>query len=113
MRAGPGKNYPIIWVYKRRYLPMKVLAHREDWWQVADEAGEMGWMHGSLLSKRRTAFLRYDTKAFPAPTAEPPAIAILQKGVVGELLACAQLYCELRLDNLVGWVDKKALWGAE
>ena len=36
MRVGPGREYPLAWVYKRKGLPVKVIAESDVWRKVAD-----------------------------------------------------------------------------
>ena len=57
MRVGPGNEYPIAWVYKRKGLPLKVIAEYEVWRKVIDHDGTTGWMHTKLLTGRRTALI--------------------------------------------------------
>ena len=113
MRAGPGKTYPIIWVYHRRHLPILVLGGYEHWWRVADPDGEVGWVHKSLVSMRRTALLRHDAELFSSPRGDKPPLAILQRGVVGFLKSCVGENCRIAIGDVKGWLRREALWGAE
>ena len=36
MRTGPGGQYPIEWLYRRRSLPVKVVAEYENWRKIRD-----------------------------------------------------------------------------
>ena len=58
MRTGPGRNYPGIWLYKRRDLPVRVLQVYPNWRKIEDPDGEQGWMLVTLLSDRRTAIVK-------------------------------------------------------
>ena len=58
MRTGPGQNYPGIWLYKRRDLPIRVVKTYPNWRLIEDPDGARGWMLVSLLSDRRTAMVR-------------------------------------------------------
>ena len=57
LRAGPGTQYPIDWVYKRRGLPVEVIRDLDTWRQVRDRWGTVGWIHLSNLSGRRTVLI--------------------------------------------------------
>ena len=57
-RTGPGKNYPGVWLYQRRDLPVRVVKKYEHWRLIQDPDGAQGWMLVSLLSDRRTAIVR-------------------------------------------------------
>ena len=58
MRTGPGRNYPGVWLYKRRDLPVRVLQIYPNWRKIEDPDGEQGWMLVTLLSDRRTAIVK-------------------------------------------------------
>jgi SH3-like domain-containing protein len=48
--TGPGKNYPNIWLYQRRDLPIRVVKKYENWRLIQDPDGAQGWM---LVTVRR------------------------------------------------------------
>ena len=58
MRTGPGRNYPGIWLYKRRDLPIRVVQIYPNWRKIEDPDGQQGWMLVTLLSDRRTAIVK-------------------------------------------------------
>ena len=59
MRAGPGEQYPIMWVYEKKLYPMEIVEEYEQWRKVRDNEGSEGWIHVVLLSWRKIrAFLR-------------------------------------------------------
>ena len=39
LRTGPGTRYPIEWVYKRRALPVEIIAEFDNWRRVRDWEG--------------------------------------------------------------------------
>ena len=53
MRTGPGRNYPGVWLYKRRDLPIRVIQVYPNWRKIEDPNGTQGWMLVTLLSERR------------------------------------------------------------
>ena len=53
MRAGPGVRYPVDWVYKRKNMPVEVIAEFGTWRKVRDIQGTQGWIHQSMLSSNR------------------------------------------------------------
>ena len=57
-RTGPGKNYPGVWLYQRRDLPIRVVKKYENWRLIQDPDGAQGWMLVTLLSDRRTAIVK-------------------------------------------------------
>ena len=58
MRTGPGRNYPGIWLYQRRDLPVRVVKKYQNWRLIEDPDGAQGWMLVTLLSDRRTAIVK-------------------------------------------------------
>ena len=72
MRSGPGEQYPINWVYKRKLYPLVVISEYENWRQVRDIDGTEGWMHRVLLSGKRTALVVRDNATL---LQEPNAIS--------------------------------------
>ncbi len=114
VRTGPGKQYPIDWVYVRKGLPLKVMAEYDIWRKVSDQDGSTGWIHGSLLSGRQTAVIQKgiqtiyekpDVSSWPVVRAEP--------GVIADLLKCERQWCSIRIDGKKGWINRAGLWGAE
>lgn len=114
MRAGPGVRYPVEWVYRRRGLPLKIIAEFDTWRKVQDWRGSVGWMHRSMLSGKRTAIV--DSKGLimlrkPRPGA--PAVARVEAGVVARIRRCRDGWCRIEAGSLTGWVPQVALWGTE
>ena len=44
LRAGPGEQYPIHWVYRRKGLPIEILDSYDVWRHVRDWQGTEGWI---------------------------------------------------------------------
>lgn len=53
MRAGPGTRYPIIMIYHRRHMPVKVLREFDVWRLIEDVDGQKGWIQQAILSRDR------------------------------------------------------------
>ena len=113
MRAGPGVRYPITWVYRRKGMPLMVMAEFEYWRKVRDADGTEGWMHRSLLSGRRTALLRGPVNELRrAPEAGSPVVLRAEGGVVAKLLGCQGGWCRLTLNDIRAWLPRSAFFGA-
>ena len=52
VRVGPSKEYPIKFIYKKKYLPLEVLDKSETWRKVKDFENNSGCIHISQLSKK-------------------------------------------------------------
>ena len=113
MRTGPGQNYPGIWLYKRRDLPIRVVKTYPNWRLIEDPDGARGWMLVSLLSDRRTAMVR---PGRPRPIHERPdpssRVAYrAEPGVVGRIDECANGWCRIAVGQRKGHVRTTDIWG--
>ncbi len=114
MRVGPGKRYPIEWVYKRRDLPVQIEREFEEWRLVRDQENIKGWMHQATLAPRRTGVvvggehvLRGDARDDAAP------VARLKPGVIVRLRSCDATsdWCQAQIQDYRGWVRRNEVWG--
>ena len=112
MRVGPGEEYPVAWVYKRRGLPLKVVRLKEGWRLVEDPDGARGWMLGRFLTLDRAAYVQGTE---PAEMRDGPGGRLLwrvQPGVSGALGDCDGGWCRFDIAGQVGFVAQDRLWGA-
>jgi SH3-like domain-containing protein len=114
MRVGPGEDYRILWVYRRKQLPVKVVRLKEGWRLVQDPDGAQGWMMGSFLTRKRGAIVRGPGLAEMRDKAESGARLMwrLQPGVTGILGDCDSGWCEFNVDGHQGYAPQNRLWGA-
>ena len=114
MRLGPGKDYAIVWVYKRRDLPVRIEREFKDWRRVRDQDDVSGWVHQATLAPRRTGVvtggeqvLRRDAQ----DDAEP--VARLKPGVIVRLRACdaGTDWCQAQVQDYRGWMKRGEVWG--
>ena len=113
MRVGPGREYPLAWIYKRKGLPVKVIAEFDVWRKVEDHEGITGWVHGQLVSARRTALVNEPvSKLYQRPETDSNIVAVAEKGVLMELQYCRDNWCRLSNEQVRGWIPRSAIWGA-
>ncbi|MXO74133.1 hypothetical protein GRI40_02715 [Altererythrobacter aerius] len=114
MRAGPGRDFPVRWVYKRAGLPLKVVRVHEGWRLVRDPAGDEGWVTANLLSKDHGGIVVGEGLA--AIRAKPSDSAQLrwnaEPGVVGKLDNCAKGWCEIAVGGRSGFIRADRVWGS-
>ena len=117
-RFGPGFDYPVAAVYRKRGLPVRVIAETRDdvWRRVEDADGQRLWVHRSMLMSAGTALVTADTddavlRAKPSEGAR--GRARLAPGVLAEVLACEGAWCRLKAGDFKGWLPRAALWGVE
>jgi SH3-like domain-containing protein len=113
MREGPGENHRIKWIYRRKGLPVEVIASYDVWRRVRDMDGEIGWIHMALLSRERTAVVTGpgETAVYGGADAKTGVVAEARSGAVGRLKRCGPLSCEVKFDGAEGWVERTHLWG--
>ncbi len=112
LRTGPGARYPILWVYVRRDQPLEVTAEYGVWRRVRDIDGTIGWMHGRLLSGRRSAIVTGDVRVLRAkPDTGARPLLRLAPGVLVEVDRCEDAWCRLEVRGKKGWLQRESLWG--
>ena len=114
MRAGPGLQYPVEWVYRKKGLPFEIVAEHHHWRKVRDIDGDVGWIHKSLLTGRRTAAVVGEARVIRAkPGVQSPPVAQAEPRVVGRVLVCpgAGGPCRIDFGEVTGWIEREALWG--
>jgi SH3-like domain-containing protein len=113
MRTGPGKNYPGVWLYKRRDLPIRVLRVYPNWRLIEDPDGVRGWMLVTLLSDRRTAIVRGDEPRPIHQKADGGSRVAFQAepGVVGRIGDCGEGWCHIQVGKREGFIRTTDMWG--
>jgi SH3-like domain-containing protein len=113
MRSGPGKNYPGVWLYKRRDLPIRVVKTYPNWRLIEDPDGTKGWMLVTLLSDRRTAIVKPgETRDIHAEASEVSRVAYkAEPGVVGHIDKCDGNWCHIAIGKREGFIRMADVWG--
>ena len=68
VRYGPGFDYPIKYVYKKKNLPVKIIDKKENFKKIIDFKKNSGWIHASQLKKGKSFILLKDKILFSKPT---------------------------------------------
>ena len=115
MRAGPGRNYPGIWLYIRRDLPVRVVAIHESWRKIEDPGGTQGWMLVHLLSADRTGLVTGEAPQPIHEAADPraPVRFRAEPGVVGRVSRCRSGWCRFEVGGRQGHIRAGHLWGLD
>jgi SH3-like domain-containing protein len=113
MRAGPGRNYPGIWLYKRRDLPIRVVKTFPNWRMIEDPDGTRGWMLVSLLSDRRTAIVKpgQPRSIHVRPQDASRVRYDAEPGVVGRIEKCRDRWCHISIGKREGYIRIADIWG--
>jgi SH3-like domain-containing protein len=112
LRVGPGENYPIEWVFKRRDMPVEIVEQFQNWRRVQDWQGDKGWVLDRMISPRRQVIIEGATrglheKADPAS----PLIARAEPGVIARLIDLQGPWCHIQAGAYGGWVRRDEVWG--
>jgi SH3-like domain-containing protein len=113
LRAGPGTDYPILWVYQRKGLPVEIIQEFDTWRRIRDRDGTVGWVQQNLLSGKRGALVIDEARTLRTdPTGGAKAVAILQPGVVAEIAECGtDNWCRMEIKGYKGWLRRDDFWG--
>lgn len=114
LRTGPGRRFPIDWVFTRAHLPIQIIAEHEGWRQVRTQDGTTGWIHKSLLSGKRTvAIAGREDRIYREPDKSAQVAAFVEAGVIASLLGCEKDWCRITVDShrITGWMPQDVLWG--
>jgi len=112
VRVGPGKDYPIEWVYVRANLPVEIIAEFENWRKIKDVEGSEGWVHQSMLTGTRHALIQKQTRDIKEkPAIDAHVIAQIEPDVMVRVQKCQGEWCRIQIDAIKGWLPKEALWG--
>ena len=111
VRLGPSKNYPIKFVYKKKYLPVVIIDEHYNWRKVRDYDNDTGWVHISQLSKIKTTVTTKDNQVvYSSPTIYSRPKVKLEIYQVLTIKKCNQTWCEIKNNKIDGWVKKDHLW---
>ena len=114
MRAGPGKQYPIKWIYRRSGLPLEITAEFDVWRRVRDWQGSEGWMHTSMLTGTRSMIVTGDVRPLRVePDFSSPVLARIEGKVIGRVLTCPKggEWCRVEIAGVKGWMRRSEMWG--
>jgi SH3-like domain-containing protein len=112
MRTGPGRNYPGIWLYQRRDLPIRVIKTYPNWRLIEDPDGTKGWMLVSLLSDRRTALIKPGgPRAIRSAPGGGKVRYRAEAGVVGRVEKCRAGWCKIEIGKRSGYIRSNDIWG--
>jgi SH3-like domain-containing protein len=112
LRAGPGDQYPIRWVLKRKGMPVEIIDRFDVWRKIRDWQGSVGWVHERMLMVNRTVIVTGATHALHAtPSEAARAVARAEPGVVGRLLSCGGAWCRIEAQGIKGWIERRAIFG--
>lgn len=112
VRVGPGKRYPIRWVYKRKLYPVEIIEEFAHWRKIRDLNGDGGWVHKSLVTGLRTAVIIDKAHhLYSKPNATSAPVLRADADVIGTLKSCSSDWCLMQIKEHQGWIRKTDIWG--
>jgi len=116
LRVGPAERFPIKWVYQEKHYPVEVLDSFENWRQVREVDGTIGWVHQKMLKEARYVLIQEEDKLLSSPSVSGKVVAYVQPGVIARVHSCpAGDYCLLQFTHedkkIEGWFPRRFVWG--
>ena len=111
VRYGPGFDYPINYIYKKKYLPIKVIDKKENFRKVIDHKKNSGWIHISQLKKSSSLIILSNRIIFKKPTKNSKPIINLESGRLLLVKKCIKNWCKVSTDKYSGWIQTNNVWG--
>ena len=111
VRYGPSFDYPIKYIYKKIYLPIKVIDEKENFRRIIDHKKNSGWIHISQL-KQSKSFITISHKIiFKKPTKFSKPLAKLDTGRLLLVKKCERSWCYVETGVFKGWIENESVWG--
>ena len=112
-RKGPGADYPALWVYRVKGLPVQVVGETNDWRRVCDPGGGAAWVHRSMVDGRRMvmALGAVPVPLYRKPGGGGPEAGLLNARALAALGRCQGPWCKVRAGGVAGWLGASQVWG--
>jgi len=111
VRYGPGFDYPIKYIYKKKFLPVKIIDKKENFRRIIDHKKNSGWIHISQLRKSNSLIILEDKIIFSKNTKFSKPLFKVEKGKLVILKKCITNWCKIKSNNYSGWIQTKNSWG--
>ena len=111
VRYGPGRDYPIKYVYNKKNLPVKVIDKKEHFRRIIDHKKNSGWIHKSQLIKFNSLIVMEDKIIFSKNSKFSKPIVKLEKGRLVLVTKCISDWCKIKTNDYSGWLQVNNVWG--
>ena len=111
VRYGPGKDYPIKYIYRKKFLPIKVIDKKDNFRRIIDHKKNSGWIHRIMLRKLNSLIILEEKIVFKKNSKFSKPLVKLEKGRLVIIKKCEVNWCKIETGNYSGWIDTKNLWG--
>ena len=111
VRMGPGMDYPIKFIYKKKYLPVKIIDKKDNFRKIIDHKKNSGWIHWTQLKKINSLLVLSDRILFKKPTYNSKPLANIRSGRLFVLEKCKKNWCQVSSQDYSGWITTENVWG--
>jgi SH3-like domain-containing protein len=113
-RKGPDVNFPIEYEILKSGYPLKVLKYADTWYAVEDFEGRIAWVGSVNVRGRCGAIVKNGgfASVYFMPEVKSKILFSLEKGfILNEIECFTEEWCQIRIKNTKGWIQKKDVWG--
>ena len=111
VRYGPNKDDQIKFVYKKKYLPLKVIDRKENFRKIIDHKNNNGWIHISQLKSPKSLIMMENKTLFKKNSIFSKPIIKLEKGKLVLIKKCRENWCKIKTNKITGWLRTENVWG--
>ncbi len=111
VRYGPSFEYPIKYIYNKKFLPVEIIDKQENFRRIVDHKKNSGWIHISQLKKVNSFIINSDKIIFQKSSKFSKPIAMLKKGRLLVIKKCKKEWCKVITGGITGWVETTNVWG--
>ena len=111
VRYGPNKDDQIKFVYKKKYLPLKVIDRKENFRKIIDHKNNNGWIHISQLKSPKSLIMMENKTLFKKNSIFSKPIIKLEKGKLVLIKKCKENWCKIKTNKIIGWLRTENVWG--
>ena len=111
VRYGPGFDFPVKFIYFKKFLPVKVIDSKENFRRIIDYKKNGGWIHISQLKKVNSIIVLEDKIVFKKNSKFSEPIFKIKKGRLVLIKKCLDDWCKIKTDKYDGWLKNNNVWG--
>tara|TARA_Y100001970_G_C14063004_1_gene765195 strand:+ start:714 stop:1082 length:369 start_codon:yes stop_codon:yes gene_type:complete len=111
VRYGPSLDYPVKFIYKKKFLPVKIIDKKENFRKIIDHKKNGGWIHISQLRKSNSLIVLEDKIIFKKNTKLSKPLVKIEKGRLVLIKKCLNDWCKIKTDKFEGWIEINNIWG--
>ena len=111
VRYGPSFDYPIKFIYKKKFLPVKIIDKKENFRKIIDHKMNSGWIHVSQLKKVKSLITLQEQFIFQKPSKFSKPVAKLEPGRLLLIKKCEKSWCKVFSEDTLGWIEINDIWG--